>query len=64
MENAIAAATIAFAFLALRFVAATAYLQAFDATQLAVLSRVIMAGHTTGLSTAFIFLGLGSTIFS
>lgn len=64
MENAIAAASVAFAFVALRFLAGTAYLQAFDPPQLAVLSRVIMGGHGTGLSIAFIFLGLGSAIFS
>lgn len=64
MESAIAAASVAFAFVALRFLAGTAYLQAFDPPQLAVLSRVIMGGHGTGLSIAFIFLGLGSAIFS
>ena len=64
MENAIAAGTIVFAFVALRLLARTPYLQAFDPPQLAVLSRVIMGGHGTGLSVAFIFLGLGSTIFS
>ena len=64
MENAIAAGTIVFAFVALRLLAGTPYLQAFDAPQLAVLSRVIMGGHGTGLSVAFIFLGFGSAIFS
>ena len=64
IENAIAAATITYAFVALRLVAGTNYLQAFEPPQLTVLTRVLMGGHGAGLSVAFVYLGLGSTVFS
>ena len=64
MENAVAAATVSYALVALRFLAPTPYLQVFDPSQLAVLARVLIGGHGSGLSIAFVFCGLGSALFS
>ncbi len=63
-ENSVAAATIFTDFLALRLLSDTSYLQAFDTRQLQVLARVFIGGQGFGLQIAFVFLGLGTTVFS
>src|SRR3990167_689138 len=62
--DATAAAAIVRAFLALRLLSGTDYLRAFGTEQLQVLARVFIGGQGTGLQIAFVFLGLGSTVFS
>jgi hypothetical protein len=39
------------------------YLQAFSADQLQALARVSIGAYGAGLNVAFVFLGLGSTVF-
>ena len=63
-ENAIAGATVAFCFVALRLFSNIDYLRAFDPQQLAVLSRLFIGGQGAGLGIAFIFCGLGTAAFS
>ncbi|MEW6736167.1 MAG: DUF4386 domain-containing protein [Acidobacteriota bacterium] len=63
-ENSIAAVSLFNAFVALRLLSGTNYLQAFEMTQLQVLARVFLGMHGVGLGIAFVFLGLGSTVFS
>lgn len=62
--DSIAAATIFNAFVALRLLSGADYLQAFDTKQLQVLARLFIGGQGAGLQIAFVFLGLGSTVFS
>ena len=64
IENAVIAAGIVNAFSVLRVVAATDYLKAFDAPQLAVLARLFIGAEGSGLRVGFIFCGLGSAVFS
>lgn len=63
-ENALAAGTVAFSFVALRLFANTDYLRVFDGQQLAVLARLFLGGQGAGLGIAFIFCGLGTAAFS
>jgi hypothetical protein len=63
-ENSVAAAAIFTDFLALKLLSDTSYLQAFDTRQLQVLARVFTGGQGFGLQIAFVFLGLGTTVFS
>ncbi|HYK01193.1 MAG TPA: DUF4386 domain-containing protein [Thermoanaerobaculia bacterium] len=51
-------------FAALRFLASTDYLRAFDTQQLQVLARVFISIGAAGYQLGFVFLGLGSTAFS
>jgi hypothetical protein len=51
-------------FAALRFLADTEYLRAFNTAQLQVLARVFLSIGAAGYQLGFIFLGLGSTVFS
>lgn len=51
-------------FAALRFLADTAYLRAFNTQQLQVLARVFLSIGAAGYQLGFVFLGLGSTVFS
>jgi hypothetical protein len=51
-------------FAALRFLADTEYLRAFDTRQLQVLARVFLSIGAAGFQLGFVFLGLGSTAFS
>jgi hypothetical protein len=64
VENAIAGATVVNAFLALRLLSGADYWRAFDTEQLQVLVRLFVGGQGAGLRIAFVFLGLGSTVFS
>ncbi len=63
-EQAILATTTLTAFIALRLLGRAEYLQAVDATQLQVLARVFVSIYSVGLSVGFVFLGLGSAVFS
>ena len=63
-ENVIFAVACLNSFLALRLLRGTSYLQAFETTQLQVLARVFVGAQGAGLSIAFVFLGLGSAVFS
>ena len=63
-ENSIAAVAALNGFIALRLLSGTAYLQAFDPTQLQVLARLFVGVQGIGLSIAFVFCGLGSAVFS
>jgi hypothetical protein len=60
----IAAASVVNAFVALRLLSGTAYLHAFDTQQLQVLARLFISGQGFGSGIDFVFLGLGSTVFS
>lgn len=62
--ESIAAASITNAFVVLRLLSGTQYLQAFQTTQLQVLARLFIRGQGAGLEIAFVFLGMGSTVFS
>ena len=63
-EQAILATTTLTAFIALRLLGRAEYLQAADPTQLQVLARVFVSIYGVGLSVGFVFLGLGSAVFS
>lgn len=62
-ECAVAAAGIICGFIALRFVSGVSYLEAFDPDELAVFARFFLAGQGIATQIAFVFLGLGSTLF-
>ncbi len=64
VETSIGGVTILNAFVALRLLSGAAYLQAVDTSQLQALARVFINAQGTGLQIAFVFLGLGSTVFS
>jgi hypothetical protein len=51
-------------FAALRFLADTEYLRAFNTEQLQVMARVFLSIGAAGYQLGFVFLGLGSTVFS
>jgi hypothetical protein len=51
-------------FAALRFLAGTEYLRAFNPGQLQVLARVFLSIGAAGYQLGFVFLGLGSAVFS
>jgi len=63
-ENSIAASAIFTDFIALRLLSDVSYLQGFDAQQVQLLARVFTGGQGAGLQIAFVFLGLGSALFS
>lgn len=63
-EQAILATTTLTAFIALRLLSGAEYLRAGDATQLEVLARVFLSIYGLGLNVGFVFLGLGSAVFS
>ena len=63
-ENSIAAAAIFTDLVALRLLRDASYLQAFDAQQVQVLARILINGQGAGLQIAFVFLGLGTAVFS
>jgi len=63
-ENSIGAATLFTHFVALRVLSGADYLRAVDPQQLAVLARLFIGGQGAGLNIAFVFLGLGSAVFS
>jgi hypothetical protein len=63
-ENAVAAVATLNAFAALRLLSGAEYLRVFDTQQLQALARVFVSGQSAGLEIAFVFLGLGSALFS
>lgn len=63
-ENCVAAATLVGAFVTLRVLRSTRELSSFDPDQAYTLARVFLTGQGLGLAVAFVFLGLGSTLFS
>ena len=63
-ENAILAVATLNAFAALRLLSGADYLRAFDTQQLQALARLFIGVQGAGMRIAFVFLGLGSTVFS
>jgi len=63
-EQAILATTTLTAFLALRLLSGAEYLRGVDPAQLQVLARVFLSIYGLGLTVGFVFLGLGSAVFS
>jgi hypothetical protein len=51
-------------FIVLRFVSGADYLRAFDTKQLQALARLFISVEAAGFQIGFVFLGLGSTVFS
>ena len=64
VENAISAAAVFNSLVALRLLGGADYLGAFSTEQLAALARVFIAGQGAGLQIAFVFVGLGTAVFS
>ncbi|HVS01082.1 MAG TPA: DUF4386 domain-containing protein [Thermoanaerobaculia bacterium] len=64
VENCMAAAGTLSSFAALSFLGRSEALQAFDPAQLAALATTLRRGQGIGLGVAFVFLGVGSTVFS
>ena len=63
-DCAILAVSILNDFAALRFLSGAEYLQAFEPQQLQVLARAFLSVRAAGFQIGFVFLGLGSTVFS
>jgi hypothetical protein len=63
-ENAVAAASTLGGFVALQLVGSAAYLGGVDPGTLQGLARALIGAHGSGLQVAFVFLGLGSALFS
>jgi len=64
IEQAILAVTTFAGFMALRLLSNAEYLRVVDTAQLQALARAVLAMYGTGLSIGFVFLGLGSAVFS
>jgi len=64
VEQAILAVTTVAGFLALRLLSGPVYLQTVDTAQLQAFARAFLSMYGTGLSIGFVFLGLGSAVFS
>ena len=64
VETAILAVTTLLAFIALRLLGDAEYLRAIDPTQLQALARAFVGLYGVGLSIGFVFLGIGSAVFS
>ncbi|MDQ3118165.1 MAG: DUF4386 domain-containing protein [Verrucomicrobiota bacterium] len=64
IEQAILAVTTFAGFIALRLLSNTEYLRVVDTAQLQALARAFLSMYGTGLSIGFLFLGLGSAVFS
>jgi hypothetical protein len=64
IEQAILAVTTFFGFIALRLLSGTDYLRVVDTAQLQALARAFLSMYGIGLSIGFVFLGLGSAVFS
>ena len=63
-ENAVLAMTTLMAFIALRLLSNAEYLRAIPLEQLQAHARVFLAAYGSGLYVGFVFLGLGSAVFS
>jgi hypothetical protein len=64
VEQAILAVTTFAGFIALRLLSGTEYLRVIDPAQLQALARAFISMYGIGLSIGFVFLGLGSAVFS
>ena len=64
VEQAILAVTTFAGFTALRLLGGSEYLRAIDTAQLQALARAFLGMYGIGLSIGFVFLGLGSAVFS
>jgi hypothetical protein len=64
VETAILGVTTLTAFIALRLLSGADYLRAVDIAQLQALARGFLSIYGIGLSVGFVFLGLGSAVFS
>jgi hypothetical protein len=64
VETAILGVTTLTAFIALRLLSGADYLRVVDIAQLQALARGFLSVYGIGLSVGFVFLGLGSTVFS
>jgi Domain of unknown function (DUF4386) len=64
VETAILAVTTLTAFIALRLLGGGSYLEAIETAQLQALARAFLSIYGIGLSIGFVFLGLGSAVFS
>jgi hypothetical protein len=64
VEQAILSVTTFAGFIALRLLGDAEYLRAIDPAQLQSLARAFLSMYGIGLSVGFVFLGLGSAVFS
>jgi Domain of unknown function (DUF4386) len=64
VETAILGVTTLTAFIALRLLSGADYLRVVDIAQLQALARGFLSVYGIGLSVGFVFLGLGSAVFS
>jgi hypothetical protein len=64
VETAILGVTTLTAFIALRLLSGADYLRVVDTAQLQALARGFLSVYGIGLSVGFVFLGLGSAVFS
>jgi hypothetical protein len=64
IETAVAATGAVASFDVLRVLSGADYLQVFDADQLQVLARLSIGTHFPRMNVVFVFLGLGSAVFS
>jgi hypothetical protein len=64
VENAILSVTVMAAFAMLALLSGAEYLRAFNAEQLQALVSTSLRVYGAGFSIGFVFLGLGSTVFS
>lgn len=64
VEQAILSVTTFAGFIALRLLGDSEYLRAIDSPQLQALARAFVSMYGIGLSIGFVFLGLGSAVFS
>lgn len=64
VETAILGVTTLTAFIALRLLSDADYLRSIDTAQLQALARAFLSLYGVGLSIGFVFLGVGSAVFS
>jgi len=64
IDSAILSVNMLNDFAVLRLVSGTDYLQTFDTKQLQALARLFLSVEAAGFQIGFVFLGLGSTVFS
>jgi len=63
IETSVAAMMTVYSVDVLRILSGADYLGAFQADQVAALARLAIGAHGAAYNTAFVFLGLGSTVF-